>query len=101
MRAGLANGQDILELGCGWGSFALWAAQRFPDSRILAISNSRSQREYITARAPANLEVRTADVRTLALPAERFDRVVSIEMFEHVRNYELLLRRIAGWLRPN
>jgi cyclopropane-fatty-acyl-phospholipid synthase len=100
-RAGLADGQDVLELGCGWGSFALWAAQRFPASRIVAISNSRTQREYITARAPANLEVRTADVRALELAPGQFDRVVSIEMFEHVRNYQLLLRRIAGWLRPS
>ena len=100
-RAGLADGQDVLELGCGWGSFALWAAERFPASRIVAISNSRTQREYIAARAPKNLDVRIADVRALELPAERFDRVVSIEMFEHVRNYQVLLRRIAGWLRPS
>jgi cyclopropane-fatty-acyl-phospholipid synthase len=100
-RAGLADGQDILELGCGWGSFALWAAARFPSSRIVAISNSRTQRDFISARAPANVEVRTADVRTLELPAESFDRVVSIEMFEHVRNYEVLLRRIGGWLRAS
>ncbi len=99
-RAGLADGQDVLDLGCGWGSFALWAAARYPTSRIVAISNSRTQRDFIAARAPANLTVRTADVRTLELPAHSFDRVVSIEMFEHVRNYELLLRRIAGWLKP-
>ncbi len=103
-RAGLADGQDILDLGCGWGSFALWAAARYPSSRITAISNSRTQRAFIEARARArglaNLEVRTADVRTLELPAASFDRVVSIEMFEHMRNYSQLLRRIAGWLRP-
>jgi len=96
-RAELADGQRILDLGCGWGSFALWAAARYPNSRVIAISNSRAQRDFIATRAPANLEVRTADVRTLEL-AERFDRVVSIEMFEHMRNYELLLRRIASWL---
>ncbi len=100
-RAGLADGQDVLELGCGWGSFALWAADRYPNSRITAISNSRTQREFIAARAPKNVEVRTADVRALELPAASFDRVVSIEMFEHVRNYEVLLRRIASWLRPS
>jgi len=99
-RAGLADGQAILDLGCGWGSFALWAARRYPSARITAISNSRTQREHILARAPANLEVRTADVRALELPAASFDRVVSIEMFEHMRNYSQLLRRIAGWLRP-
>jgi cyclopropane-fatty-acyl-phospholipid synthase len=103
-RAGLADGQAILELGCGWGSLALWMAARFPRSRITAVSNSAPQRAFILARAAArglaNLDVRTADVRTLELPAGVFDRVVSIEMFEHMRNYELLLSRIARWLRP-
>lgn len=99
-RAELADGQHVLDLGCGWGSFALWAAARYPRSRIVAISNSRTQRDFIAARAPANLDVRTADVRTLEL-AERFDRVVSIEMFEHMRNYERLLHKIASWLRPD
>jgi cyclopropane-fatty-acyl-phospholipid synthase len=104
-RAQLADGQDILDLGCGWGSLSLWAAQRFPNARITAVSNSAPQRAFIettaAARGIANLTVRTADVRTLLLPARAFDRVVSIEMFEHMRNYELLLRRIADWLRPD
>src|SRR5687767_1147191 len=104
-RAGLADGQDVLDLGCGWGALSLWAARRFPASRITAVSNSRTQRGSIEARARAaglaNLTVRTADVRTLELPAAGFDRVVSVEMFEHMRNYELLLRRIASWLRPD
>jgi cyclopropane-fatty-acyl-phospholipid synthase len=103
-RAGLADGQDVLDLGCGWGALALWAARRFPTTRITAVSHSRTQRAFIEARARAaglsNLSVRTADVRALELPAASFDRVVSVEMFEHMRNYELLLRRIAGWLRP-
>jgi cyclopropane-fatty-acyl-phospholipid synthase len=104
-RAGLADGQDVLDLGCGWGALALWAARRFPASRITAVSHSRTQRAFIEARARAaglaNLSVRTADVRAIELPAESFDRVVSIEMFEHMRNYERLLHRIAGWLRPD
>ena len=103
-RAGLADGQRILDLGCGWGSLALWAAARYPASRIVAISNSRTQRAHIEATAAArgltNLEVRTADVRTLELPRGTFDRVVSVEMFEHVRNHAALLRRIASWLAP-
>ena len=104
-RAQLANGQEILDLGCGWGSFSLWAAARFPNSRITAVSNSSGQRAFIEAtareRGLANLTVRTADVRTLLLPARAFDRVVSVEMFEHMRNYEQLLRRIADWLTPS
>ncbi|HVK85768.1 MAG TPA: cyclopropane-fatty-acyl-phospholipid synthase family protein [Kofleriaceae bacterium] len=104
-RAQLADGQDVLDLGCGWGSFSLWAAARFRTSRITAVSNSRPQGAYIEAQAAArgltNLTVRTSDVRTLLLPARAFDRVVSVEMFEHMRNYELLLRRIADWLRPD
>jgi cyclopropane-fatty-acyl-phospholipid synthase len=103
-RAGLADGQRILDLGCGWGSLSLWAAARYRTSQITAVSHSRSQRAYIEARATErgldNLRVITADVRTLELAAGSFDRVVSIEMFEHMRNYQLLLRRIAGWLAP-
>jgi cyclopropane-fatty-acyl-phospholipid synthase len=100
-RADLADGQTILDLGCGWGSLSLWAAQRFPNARITAISNSATQRAFIEARAPKNLTVRTSDVRDLELPAGSFDRVVSIEMFEHMRNYAALLRKIARWLDPD
>lgn len=98
-RARLADGQRILELGCGWGSLCLALARRFPRARILAVSNSAPQRRFIAARAPANLAVITADMNTFATAA-RFDRVVSIEMFEHMRNYRELHRRIAGWLEP-
>jgi cyclopropane-fatty-acyl-phospholipid synthase len=102
-RAGLADGQDILDLGCGWGALSLWAAARYPRARITAVSKSRAQRAYIEARAATrgltNLTARTADVRALELPLAGFDRVVSIEMFEHMRNYAALLHRIAGWLR--
>jgi cyclopropane-fatty-acyl-phospholipid synthase len=103
-RAGLADGQAVLDLGCGWGSLTLWAAARFPRSRFTAISNSRSQRAFIEAQARvrglANVTVQTADIRAMKLPAGAFDRVVSIEMFEHMRNYAVLLRRIAGSLAP-
>ena len=104
-RAQLRDGEDVLELGCGWGSLTLWMAQRFPASRITAVSNSRTQRQFIEARAAAcglgNVEVITCDVNVLDFPAQRrFDRVVSVEMFEHMRNYEVLLGRIAGWMRP-
>jgi len=102
-RAGLAAGQRVLDLGCGWGSFSLWAAARFPSSRFVAVSNSRSQRAFIEAAARAaaitNLEVITGDVRTLTLDGG-FDRIVSIEMLEHMRNYRALFARIAGWLAP-
>jgi len=103
-HAELEDGQRILELGCGWGSLTLWMAENYPESRITAVSNSASQREHIMAQAEnrglANIEVLTRDVNTLALN-ERFDRVVSVEMFEHVRNYRELMKRISGWLRPN
>ena len=104
-RARLADGQRVLELGCGWGSLTLWMAERFPASRITAVSNSRSQRDFILARARerglTNVDVVTADINVFA-PADgaRFDRVVSVEMFEHMRNYELLFSRIASWLEP-
>lgn len=99
-RADLHNGQEILELGCGWGSLSLHLAERFPDSRVLAVSNSASQRAFINSHGYGNLEVVTADMN--GFDAERrFDRVVSIEMFEHMRNYAELLRRIASWLTPD
>jgi cyclopropane-fatty-acyl-phospholipid synthase len=104
-RARLADGERILELGCGWGSLTLYMAARFPQARITAVSNSRPQREFIEARARerglGNVEVITCDANVLEFPAgTAFDRVVSVEMFEHMRNYETLLGRIAGWLRP-
>lgn len=102
-RAELENHREILELGCGWGSLSLWMAGRFPDSRITAVSNSASQRRFIEdearQRGYLNLRVVTADMNDFA-PAATFDRIVSIEMFEHMRNYERLLARIAGWLKP-
>lgn len=103
-RAGLADGQRILELGCGWGSLTLWMAERFPRARILAVSNSASQRRFILARAAArglgNVEVLTQEVSGLE-PTGTFDRVVSVEMFEHLRNWEVMLRRVHGWLKPD
>jgi len=104
-RARLEDGQHILELGCGWGSLTLWMAQRYRAAHIVAVSNSAPQREHIQRRCRelglANVTVLTCDVNALSLPANGFDRCVSIEMFEHMRNYEQLLRRIAGWLRPD
>jgi cyclopropane-fatty-acyl-phospholipid synthase len=104
-RAQLADGQDILELGCGWGSLTLWMAQQYPNARITAVSNSALQRRFIEAqcreRGLGNVRVVTCDVNRLELPAEAFDRCVSIEMFEHMRNYATLLGRIGGWLRTD
>ena len=103
-RADLRDGQRILELGCGWGSLTLWMAERYPHARITAVSNSATQREHIQAqcreRGVANVRVLTCDVNALELPAQAFDRIVSVEMFEHLRNYEALFARIARWLAP-
>ena len=105
-RAQLADGQRILELGCGWGSLTLWMAEHYPASRITAVSNSASQRAFILTRAAerglTNVEVITADMNVFTPPAEaRYDRVVSVEMFEHMRDWEGLLSRIRGWLTPD
>ncbi|ANJ71511.1 class I SAM-dependent methyltransferase [Ralstonia insidiosa] len=108
-RAGLADGQCILDLGCGWGSLSLWMAAQYPKARIVALSNSHSQRAWIRARAAerriANLTVHTgniADFEFADVPARGcFDRVVSIEMFEHMKNYGQLLSKIARWMRPD
>ena len=100
-RAELRNGMSILELGCGWGSLSLWMARRYPNSRITAVSNSRPQREFIETRMAEcninNLQVITADMNEFSVDRQ-FDRVVSVEMFEHMRNWPRLLERIAGWL---
>jgi len=102
-RAQLADGQDILELGCGWGSLTLWMAERFPKSRVTAASNSAPQREHILAEAArrglTNVTVLTRDMNVFSID-RTFDRVVSVEMFEHMRNYPELMRRVAGWLKP-
>jgi cyclopropane-fatty-acyl-phospholipid synthase len=103
-HAGLADGQDILELGCGWGSLSLWMAEKYPAARITAVSNSHGQRTYIEGQAATrrlgNLRVITADMNDFAV-ADTFDRVVSVEMFEHMTNWQSLLRRVHGWLRPD
>ncbi|MDA0207324.1 MAG: cyclopropane-fatty-acyl-phospholipid synthase [Acidobacteria bacterium] len=100
-RAEIADGHEILELGCGWGSLSLWMAEKFPASRILSVSNSAPQRRFIENRAAErglhNLEIITCDMNDFSTE-RRFDRVVSVEMFEHMRNYELLLGRVASWL---
>jgi cyclopropane-fatty-acyl-phospholipid synthase len=98
--AGLEDGMTLLDLGCGWGSLTGWLSERYPNSRILAVSNSRPQREHIDSLGLSNVRVLTADVNRLRL-GERFDRIISIEMLEHVRNYEALLARIASWLEPD
>jgi len=102
-RADLADGHSILELGCGWGSLTLWMAERFPASRITAVSNSRSQREWILGEAERrglrNIEVITADMNRFDTD-DSFDRVVSVEMFEHMRNWRVLFDRVRRWLRP-
>lgn len=102
-RAGLAPGQTVLDLGCGWGSFSLFAAERYPTSKFVAVSNSHRQRAFIEARQSerglSNLEVVTEDINGFD-PGRSFDRIVSIEMFEHLRNYEELFARISTWLHP-
>lgn len=102
-HAEIENGMKILELGCGWGSLTLWIASRYPDSSITAVSNSQSQGAHIRNRASemglGNVEVITADMNGFDA-ASQYDRVVSVEMFEHMRNYREMFRRINGWLRP-
>ena len=103
-RAGLVDGQDILELGCGWGSLTCFMAQKFPNSKITAVTNSKDQRNFIQQKNDKlnlqNIKVFTADMNDFSTD-EKFDRVISIEMFEHMRNYDELLKRIDGWLKQN
>jgi cyclopropane-fatty-acyl-phospholipid synthase len=103
-HADLSDGQDILELGCGWGSASLYMAERFPSGRIVCVSNSSSQRSYIEAEATRrgllNLAVITADMNTFS-PVGTFDRIVSVEMFEHMSNWRCLLQRARSWIRDD
>lgn len=103
-RAGVADGMDLLELGCGWGALTLWMAEHYPQARITAVSNSLPQRRYLEdccwRLRLSNVRVVTADMNQFTTE-ERFDRVVSVEMFEHMRNYRELLRRIRGWLKDD
>jgi cyclopropane-fatty-acyl-phospholipid synthase len=102
-RARISEGQEILELGCGWGSLSLWLAEKYPYCRITGVSNSATQKQYIDAecqkRGLTNLKIITADMNQFDTEA-KFDRVVSVEMFEHMKNYERLLASISRWLKP-
>lgn len=104
-RAQLADGQHILELGCGWGSLTLWMAEHYPSANITAVSNSATQKEYIDAQCNnhgfKNVTVITADINQLSLGENIFDRAISIEMFEHMRNYQQLFQAISGWVKPD
>ncbi len=103
-RAGIRDGMKILDLGCGWGSLSLWVAEHFPAASVTAVSNSRSQRDFICSQAASrgieNLAVVVRDMNDFETD-EVFDRIVSIEMFEHMRNYDELFRRIHSWLLPD
>ncbi len=100
-RAEIQDGMQILELGCGWGSLTLWIAEKYPQSQVTAVSNSQVQRQFIEERAQSlgfhNVSVITADMNEFETQ-NRFDRIVSLEMFEHMRNHAELMRRISGWL---
>jgi cyclopropane-fatty-acyl-phospholipid synthase len=103
-HADLADGQSILELGCGWGSLSLWMARQFPHATIVAVSNSNSQRAYIEGEAASrglmNLKVVTQDMNVFE-PDGTFDRIVSVEMFEHMMNWRELMTRVRSWLKPD
>jgi cyclopropane-fatty-acyl-phospholipid synthase len=103
-RAGVSDGMDVLDLGCGWGSMSLWIARHFPACRVLAVSNSRTQAQFIRQRCAEldldRVEVVTADMNDFSTE-RRFDRVVSVEMFEHMLNWERLFSRVGSWLRPD
>ncbi len=103
-RAKIVDGQDILELGCGWGSMSLWLAENYPNANVTGVSNSATQKQYIDSeiqkRGLKNLRIITCDMNRFDIET-KFDRVVSIEMFEHMKNYEKLMANISRWLKPN
>ena len=103
-RAGIEDGMQILDMGCGWGSLSLWVARNYPGCKVTSVSNSAPQREYITTVAEKeglkNIQVITCDMNNFSAP-DTYDRIVSVEMFEHMRNYPELFRRISEWLKPD
>lgn len=103
-NADISDGQDILELGCGWGSLTLWIAEMYPAANITAVSNSRTQRDFITSQAALrgfdNVNVITADMNNF-IADQRYDRIVSIEMFEHIANWRRLIANVTQWLKPD
>lgn len=103
-RAGLKDGMDILELGCGWGSLTMWMGKHYPNAKITAVSNSRTQKEYIDATAKSrginNITIITADMNQFSTE-KKFDRVVSVEMFEHMRNHGELLKSVSSWMKDD
>ncbi|KAI0730299.1 S-adenosyl-L-methionine-dependent methyltransferase [Fomitopsis betulina] len=105
-KAAIIDGMDVLDLGCGWGSLSLYLAQKYPKSRIVGLSNSHTQKAYIESSAESrglhNVEIITADINDFVFSGDKqFDRIVSIEMFEHMKNYKALLRKVASWLRAD
>ncbi|CAA7261845.1 unnamed protein product [Cyclocybe aegerita] len=105
IKAQMKDGQDVLDLGCGWGSLSLFLAEKYPNSRITGLSNSSTQKKHIDAEAKrrglSNVEIITADVNTFEFDtSKKFDRILSIEMFEHMKNYHALLKKVSSWLRP-
>lgn len=104
-RAGVLDGHVVLDLGCGWGATALYLCEHYPRSKIVAVSNSASQAEYIREQARIhsfkNIEVKTCDANILEMQPHTFDRIISVEMFEHMRNYRVLMNRISTWLKPD
>lgn len=103
LHAGIKDGMQVLDLGCGWGSLSLWIASNYPSCQVVSVSNSNSQRKYITGQAKdrgiSNISVLTCDMNEFDTEL-RFDRIVSVEMFEHMRNYQELYRRVSTWLQP-
>lgn len=103
-HAALEDGMRVLELGCGWGSLTLWIAKNYPNSHITGVSNSVSQGDYIRRRAAesglTNIEIITADMNDFQTD-ELYDRVLSVEMFEHMRNHRCLLKNVCNWLEPD
>jgi cyclopropane-fatty-acyl-phospholipid synthase len=103
-RARIEDGMDVLDLGCGWGSLSFWLRERYPKSRVLAVSNSHLQRAFILEEARRRgidgIDVVTADMNEFDA-GRRFDRIVSVEMLEHIRNYEALLGKVSTWLAPD
>ncbi|KAJ4830155.1 hypothetical protein Tsubulata_042905 [Turnera subulata] len=103
-RAKLKDGHTVLDVGCGWGSLSLFIAQKYANCKITGICNSTTQKAYIEEQCRDlqlhNLEIIVADISTFEMEAS-YDRIFSIEMFEHMKNYGQLLNKISKWMKQD
>ncbi|KAJ3691988.1 hypothetical protein LUZ60_012338 [Juncus effusus] len=103
-RCQIKDGNRVLDLGCGWGSLSLYVAKKYKNCNVTGICNSVTQKTHIDQQCRqnnlTNVEIIVADISKFQME-RTFDRILSIEMFEHMKNYKELMKKISGWMEPD